>query len=257
MSDQTIIILAVLIAGVSTGVGALPIFFKKEFSRRFIDASLGFSAGVMLAASFLSLIIPGIEIASEQTSQSFYAVSLVISGLLLGHWALFFIHDKIPHDHIYKSEEYIEKKNLPSAFLIVIAIALHNLPEGMAVGVGFGGEDINQGLVVALAITIQNLPEGLVVALAFVAHGHSRFKAFLFAFLAGMIEPVGALIGFMITQVASFALPMSLGFAAGAMLFVVGHEIIPETHKEGHEREATHGLIIGIAVLCFIEFLIG
>lgn len=257
MSEQTIIFIAVVIAGVSTGLGALPVFLKKEYSRKSIDTALGFSAGVMLAASFLSLIVPGHEAALELYKDPFLAAAVVMLGLLLGHLAIFFVHERIPHDHIYKFEDRIPKKNLPSAVLIVTAIALHNLPEGMAVGVGFGGEDLSQGVIIALAITVQNLPEGLVVALAFIAHGVSRSRAVFYAFLAGMVEPVGAVIGYSVTQIAAVMLPLSLGFAAGAMLFVVGHEIIPETHKEGHEKEATHGLIVGVLLLCLLDLTLG
>lgn len=257
MSEQTIMILAILVAGVSTGVGALPILFKKTYSRRFIDTALGFSAGVMLAATFMSLIFPGLEYGKDLMDSALWGSLLVVGGLLLGHFSIFAIHNAIPHDHIYKNEEDIAKKNLPSALLIVLAIALHNFPEGMAVGVGFGGSDMTQGLIITLAITIQNLPEGLVVALALVAHGHSRVKALFIAFLAGMVEPVGAVIGYGLTQIAYYTLPLSLGFAAGAMLFVVGHEIIPETHKEGHEKEATNGLIVGVALLVVLDFVLG
>lgn len=130
----------------------------------------------------------------------------------------------------------------------------------MAVGVGFGSGlesgNIEQGLVIALAITIQNLPEGLIVALAFVANGLSRSKAVWYAFLAGMVEPIGAAIGLLMTQIALVFLPLSLGFAAGAMIFIVGHEIIPDSQKAGNAKQATSGLMLGVAVLCALEFLI-
>lgn len=266
--QYTIAFLGITMAGVSTGFGALFVFLKRDFKRSEIDFYLGFSAGVMLAASFLSLLLPGFDFgrelfAVESFLNDLYACAIVLFGLLLGHLCLLYIHDKVPHDHFFHEKSVLPtttSKKLPSAILIVSAIALHNFPEGMAVGVGFGSgfesENIKQGLIIALAITIQNLPEGLIVALAFVANGHSKAKAVLYAFLAGMVEPVGAIFGLLLTQIALVFLPLSLGFAAGAMIFVVGHEIIPDSQKEGNARQATNGLMLGVAVLCALEFLI-
>lgn len=206
---------------------------------------MGFSAGIMLVASFLSLLLPGIDEA-EKIYNDPMALMIVLIGLALGYMAIIAIHEKLPHDHLFKRADMEKGKRLSRVFLIVVAITLHNFPEGLAVGVGFGAGNSSNALTLALAIAIQNVPEGLIVAFGLAGEGVSRLKAFLVALLSGLVEPLAAVIGFISTQLATLTLPSSLGFAAGAMLFVVCQEIFPELFREGREKTATFGVIIGI-----------
>jgi ZIP family zinc transporter len=253
MTETQIALSLTLLAGISTGLGAIPILFKERYSTRFRHIALGFSSGVMICASFISLIIPGIEAGSSLNLPYKAGALLVIAGLLLGHIIISYTHDWLPHEHVYKKDDYKGKTKFSSAIMILVAMTLHNFPEGLAVGVGFGGEDMSAGVVIALAITLQNLPEGLIIALSLVTSGVHKKKAFFISFLSGMVEPIGAALGFLMTQVSALMLPTALGLAAGAMIFVVGHELIPEVHKEGHEREATHGLIFGIILILLLD----
>lgn len=253
MSETQTAIWLTLLAGISTGLGAIPILFKENYSTRFRHIALGFSSGVMLCASFVSLIMPGLEAGQTLNLPYRLGVALVIGGILLGYVIVSGTHDWLPHEHVYKEDDYKGKTKFSSAIMILVAMTLHNFPEGLAVGVGFGGEDMSAGVVIALAITLQNLPEGLIVALSLVTSGVKKGKAFFISFLSGMVEPIGAAVGFGMTQISSYMLPGALGFAAGAMIFVVGHELIPEVHKEGHEREATRGLIFGIILILVLD----
>lgn len=253
MSETQTAIWLTLLAGISSGLGAIPILFKKNYSARFRHMALGFSSGVMLCASFVSLISPGVEAGQALNLSYNLGIGLVIGGILLGHYLVASTHDWLPHEHVYKKDDYKGKTKFSSAIMILVAMTLHNFPEGLAVGVGFGGEDMNAGVVIAVAITLQNIPEGLVVALSLVTSGVHKRRAFFISFLSGMVEPFGALIGFGMTQISVYMLPTALGFAAGAMIFVVGHELIPEVHKEGYEKEATRGLILGIILILALD----
>lgn len=255
MTNEFYAIAATLIAGLSTAVGALPIFFKKDFSKTQLDIGMGFSAGIMLVASFISLIIPGLEEAKRHFPHG-QALLIVLLSLYAGYLSIIFIHDLLPHEHLFKKNDMKHRKKLSRVSLIVLAIALHNFPEGLAVGVGFGGDDHDQGVLLALAISLQNMPEGLVVALGLLSEGSSKGKAFFMALLSGLVEPVAAAIGFLSTQIASVALPMALSFAGGAMLFVICQEMLPELFRQGHERKTTFGVITGIAVMIALDFLI-
>jgi ZIP family zinc transporter len=249
--------LASLGTGVVTGVGALPLlFFPGGISSRAEDVFRGFAAGVMLAASFFSLIVPGLEAARARGSGAQSAAAVVIAALLIGALCLWWLHDHAPHEHFIAGREGDLElaARLRRVWLFVIAITLHNVPEGLAVGVGFGGGDIANGMKVATGIGLQNMPEGLAVAASLAGGlGYSRWKAALAALATGLVEPVAGLAGAAIVSVAQSLLPWGLGFAAGAMLFVVSREIIPETHRKGYENEATAGLMIGLAVMIFLD----
>jgi ZIP family zinc transporter len=249
--------LASLGTGVLTGVGALPlILFRNGISARAEDIFLGFAAGVMLAASFFSLIIPGIDAAEAQGHSESGAAALVVAALLLGALCLWWIHDRAPHEHFFGGPEgpAAAARRLQRVTLFVIAVTLHNVPEGLAVGVAFGGGVVADGLKVATGIGLQNMPEGLAVAASLAAGlGYSRWKAIGIALATGLVEPVAGLAGVAAVQLAAPLLPWGLGFAAGAMLFVVSREIIPETHRKGYENEATAGLMTGLAVMTFLD----
>ncbi len=246
---------ASLLAGLSTALGALPIFFKKTYSKGFINFSMGVSAGIMLVASFLSLLLPGIAQAQEIFLSS-WSLFIVLAGLVVGYLAIIFIHERLPHDHMFKGADTVHAKRLSRVWLIVLAITLHNLPEGLAVGVGFGSGVTANAITLALAIAAQNIPEGLIIAFGLAGEGVSRSRAFLTALVSGLVEPIAALLGYLSTQIAKTSLPFSFGFAAGAMLFVVCQEIFPELFREGREKTATFGVITGIiAMICLDHFI--
>lgn len=242
-----------LFAGLATGLGALPILLKKDFSKATLDIGMGFSAGVMLVASFLSLIVPGINEAKEIYPASF-ALPVVLFSVFVGYLFIIGIHDLLPHAHLHKSQDVKDQRKLSRVMLIVMAISLHNFPEGLAVGVGFGSGDDSAGLTLALAIALQNMPEGLVVAIGMLSEGATRMRAFMMALLSGLVEPLAACLGFFSASFSSFSLPVSLGFAGGTMLFVICQEMLPELFREGHERRATFGVIFGVMVMLSLDF---
>ncbi len=198
----------------------------------------------MLAASSFSLLVPALEISDVWT---------IAVGFSLGALIIHLIDRYIPHLHIWTGVEGPKSPRLSGLMLMVVAITIHNFPEGMAVGVSFGGGDVARGVLVALAIGLQNMPEGLAVAFPLVREGHSRTKSLGIATLTGLVEPVGGLLGVALVSFAEPVLPWGLAFAAGAMIFVVSDEIIPESHRKGFEREATFGLILGFLVMMVLD----
>lgn len=242
-----------LFAGLATGIGALPIFFTRNISLRTQDIFMGFGAGVMLAATSFSLIVPGLAV----TGRNFYGAAAMFFGILLGGVILWLADRLIPHEHFYKGKEGQKTLNIKRVWLFVYAITLHNFPEGLAVGVSFGSGDLASGMTLALGIGLQNMPEGLVVALALVTIGYSPLHAYMIALLTGLIEPIGGLLGAGIVSIFHPLLPWGLAFAAGAMLYVISDEIIPESHRKGFAREATFGLMVGFVVMLFLDVVFG
>jgi ZIP family zinc transporter len=234
---------ASLVAGLATGAGALPVLFTKKISDRLLDVMLGFSAGVMLAATAFSLIVPAIDLGGP---------FVAVLGIIIGALVLHLIDRFVPHFHPALGAEGPASR-LSKVWLFVIAITIHNFPEGLAVGVSFGGGDVAAGLVIAMAIGLQNMPEGLAVALPLVREGYSRRKSLLYGTLTGLVEPLGGLLGVALVAIFMPILPWGLAFAAGAMLFVVSDEMIPESHRKGFEREATFGLIAGFVVMMLLD----
>jgi len=249
--------LASLLAGACSGIGALAVFVVRRISDRTEDVLLSVAAGIMLAASFFSLILPGIEYAEAQFAGRTTAVAVVIAGIFIGAWALFLIHRLVPHEHFVSGPEGPDSKTLERIWLFVIAITLHNFPEGMAVGVGFAGGDVDNGIALATGIGLQNIPEGLAVAVAMRAIDYSRWQSFWIGFLTGLVEPVGGLLGAGAVSLAAPLMPWTLGFAAGAMLFVISDEIIPETHRGGYQNLATFSLLGGFGVMMFLDATLG
>lgn len=237
--------IASLGAGLATGAGALPIIFVKKISDRMLDAMLGFSAGVMLAATSFSLIIPAIDLGGPW---------IVVIAIVLGALVLHLIDRFVPHLHPALGPEGPPSK-LSRIWFFIIAITIHNFPEGLAVGVSFGLGNIKAALVIAMAIGLQNMPEGLAVALPLRREGYSRSKSLWYATLTGLVEPVGGLLGVALVSIFHPILPWGLAFAAGAMLFIISDEIIPESHRKGFEREATFGLIIGFIIMMLLDCL--
>lgn len=246
-----------LAAGLATGLGALLVFAVRELSGRMRDVLLGFAAGVMLAASVFSLILPALAAAERQGHTSFVAVLIVGGSVLLGAICLALLHALAPHVHVHGPDRIAREGpravELTRIWLFVIAITLHNLPEGMAVGVGFGGGDNARGTALALGIGLQNIPEGLAVAAALVAIGYRRGLAFWVALGTGLVEPLGGFVGAAAVGFAASLLPAALGFAAGAMLFVISGEIIPETHRAESTKHATFALIVGFVAMMVLD----
>ncbi len=236
---------ASLVAGLATGAGALPVLFTKKVSDRLLDVMLGFSAGVMLAATFFSLIIPAIDLSG---------VWVAVFGIIIGAVTLHLVDRLIPHFHPALGAEGPPSR-LSRVWLFALAITIHNFPEGLAVGVSFGSGDVAAGFVVATAIGLQNMPEGLAVALPLLREGYSRRRSLWYGMLTGLVEPVGGLLGVALVSIFHQILPWALAFAAGAMLFVVSDEIIPESHRKGFEREATFGLIAGFVIMMLLDCL--
>ncbi len=244
---------ASFLAGLGTTVGAIGILLLKRPSERAEDGMLSGAAGIMLAATFFSLLLPALAQADELTPNRILAVSIVAAGVLAGAGGLFLVHRHVPHEHFVLGKEGPESKRLERIWLFVIAITLHNFPEGMAVGVGFAGGDIENGVPLAIGIGLQNIPEGFAVALSLISVGNSQARAFWVAALTGLVEPVGGVVGAAAVSLAEPLMPVILGMAAGAMLFVISDEIIPETHRRGYENVATFSLLGGFVVMMFLD----
>ncbi|VVO75427.1 ZIP family metal transporter [Pseudomonas fluorescens] len=241
----------------ATAVGAVVAIALRDIAARTQDIMLGFAAGMMLAASSFSLILPGIEAARELSGNSLLAASIVVLGLALGVALMIGLDRFVPHEHEKSGRRGPESKRINRVWLFVLAITLHNLPEGMAIGVSFATGDMQVGIPLTTAIAIQDIPEGLAVAMALRVTGISALRAALIAVGSGLMEPFGALVGLGISSAFALGYPIAMGLAAGAMIFVVSHEVIPETHRNGHETPATLGLMLGFGVMMFLDTALG
>lgn len=245
------------LAALATAVGALPALFVRHISPRWEDIMLGFGAGVMAAASCFSLVIPGVAAGAHMLGSRPAGASLVAAGLIIGALFLLLADKMVPHEHRNAGRHGPDWLHLRSVWLMVFAICLHNFPEGMAIGVGFSGGDTSVGIPLAAAIAIQDVPEGLVVAVALRTVAYTPGRAAAAGALSGLAEPLGAVVSVALTSGFAPLYPAGLGFAAGAMLWVVSHEIIPETHRKGHEQAATLGLIGGFVVMMLLDTALG
>ncbi len=248
-----LVLLTAFGVGGATVIGAvIGLIFKKQ-SHRFSDIVLAFAAGVMLAAAVLGLILPALETGGK------YGLLVTIAGIFAGAVCLNLIDRLVPHLHKLAGgeEESHNNANLSKVLLFVMAIAIHNLPEGIAAGVGFGSGDTAQALIIAGGIALQNIPEGMVIIAPLLAVGASPKRTFLLAALTGVVEIVGTFIGYFAVSIASAILPFALAFAGGTMLYVISDEMIPETHAHGHERGATYALLVGFCVMLVTDVLLG
>ena len=241
----------------ATAVGALAGVTLRRLSQRAEDSLLGFAAGMMLAASSFSLILPGLAAAREMTGSGPQAALTVVGGMALGVLLMLGLDRFTPHAHDSTGPCGPGCERIGRVWLFVLAITLHNLPEGMAIGVSFAQGDMNVGLPLTSAIAIQDIPEGLAVVMALRAAGIGSWPAVLMAGASGLMEPLGSLFGAGIAGGLALAYPVGLGLAAGAMIFVVSHEVIPETHRNGHQTSATLGLMAGFAVMMFLDTAMG
>ena len=257
LSPITLGFVGSLIAGLMTALGAVPVLFGKTPSRGVRDMSLGFAAGVMLSASFFSLIIPSLDAAEIRYGDGVIPALIAVVGILAGMALVALLNEILPHEHFSTGREGPQGAALRKVWLFIIAITIHNFPEGLAVGVGFGADGLTGGMPLAIGIGLQNLPEGLAVAVALMGEGYDRFRAWSIAALTGLVEPIGGAIGAAMISFSEPFLPWGLAFAAGAMLYVISHEIIPETHRSGHQNKATLGLSIGLVLMLFLDVWLG
>lgn len=261
-SDQrsTVLTLALLGGGagfLSTALGAAPAMLMSNLKARTEDVMLGTAAGMMLAAASFSLIIPGLDAGARLTDSALMGAGLVVAGMAAGVLLMLGLDAFTPHEHFKTGPCGPGHERCARVWLFVFAIALHNLPEGMAVGFGFSKGDITVGLPLALAISLQNLPEGLAVAMSLRSIGMKPLHALLVTAATGLLEPIGALIGVSLVGGSELAYPIGLGLAAGAMIFVVSHEVIPETHRNNHQTPATIGLMAGFAIMMVLDSVLG
>lgn len=249
--------LASLIASLGTGMGAMPILITDRLNQRYQGILLGLGAGVMLAASAFSLILPSTEIAIANGNSSQSAAVIVSLGIMLGAALLWFAHEYFPHEHFFQGKEGRSLPNFKQLWLFILAITIHNFPEGLAVGVGFDAANLNQGIPLALGIGLQNIPEGLVVALALRELKYSIPYALGVAWLTGLVEPVGGFLGASLASLGQIFLPWGMAIAAGAMLFVIVDEIIPEIDRKAAAQQGTLGIILGFVSMMFLDISLG
>ena len=247
------VLLTALGVGGATVFGSLIGFAFKKMSHKFSDIILAFAAGVMLAAAVLGLVIPSVEYGGK------YGLIITVAGIFAGAVCLNAIDKLVPHLHklVGADIEVHNNANLGKVLLFVTAIAIHNLPEGIAAGVGFGAGDTSQALMIAGGIALQNIPEGMVIISPMLAAGVKPGKTFVCAMITGLVEVVGTLIGYFAVSIATVILPFALAFAGGTMLYVISDEMIPETHAHGCERGATYSLLAGFCIMLVMDVLLG
>ncbi len=249
---------SVLAGGVATTLGAVPVMVRSHLSRATENTLMGFGAGVMLAAAAFSLLAPGLEHARGLFAGGLSPVLLVGGGFAAGGILVSSVHRLFPHEHFFKGTENMPEPSgskVSRTWLFVGAIAFHNFPEGLSVGVAVASGEASTSLPLTLGIAAQNMPEGMVVAVAMVAAGYSRLRALAVTAFTGFVEPFGALVGHLGVGLATVALPFGFGLAAGAMVFVVSDEIIPESHQVAAGR-ATLGLMTGFLMMLAFDALI-
>ncbi len=249
---MSLVILTAIGVGMATLIGAVLGFVFKNISHRFSDIVLSFAAGVMLSAAILGLILPSLEFGGK------YGVITCVLGIFAGALFLNVLDKIVPHLHAIMGQECEDHKcfELDKVLLFVLAIAIHNLPEGIAAGVGFGAGNDAQAIMIAGGIALQNMPEGMVIIAPMLAAGVSSKRTFTIAAVTGLIEVIGTFIGFFAVSVSTAILPFALSFAGGTMLYVVSDEMIPETHSHGSQRGATYALLAGFCVMLIGDVLL-
>ena len=250
---MTMVLLTALGVGGATVIGALIGFAFKKISHKFSDIVLSFAAGVMLAAAVLGLILPSVEYGGE------WGLVWAVVGIFAGAVCLNLVDKLVPHIHKLVGADVEEHNNakLSKVLLFVAAIAIHNFPEGIAAGVGFGSGNDAEALLIAGGIALQNIPEGMVIIGPMLAAGVTPARTFVCALITGLVEVVGALLGYFAVSISSAVLPFALAFAGGTMLYVISDEMIPETHSHGHQRGATYALLVGFCLMLVSDILLG
>lgn len=264
LSHITQALIATLFTWGVTALGSAGVFLTKEVNRKILDGMLGFASGVMISASYFSLIAPAIELAKEDSSLPFWFP--VVLGFLLGGLCLYLIDKLLPHLHLNFPEESKEgiKTTWKRTTLLILAITLHNIPEGLAVGVAFGAikagsesASLASAIALAIGIGLQNFPEGLAVSMPLRREGLSIFRSFFYGQLSGVVEPIAGVIGALAVMIARPILPYALSFAAGAMIYVVVEELIPESQKAGETDLPTIGAMLGFAIMMLLDLALG
>jgi len=249
-----IVLLTAIGVGGATMIGALLGFVFKKTSHRFNDIVLAFAAGVMLAAAVFGLILESLDFGGK------YALITTVLGVFAGAVCVNLIDKLVPHLHKLSGadqENHPEQaQKMSKVLLFVIAIAIHNLPEGIAAGVGFGTGNTAEALVIAGGIALQNIPEGMVIIAPMLATGMSKSRTLIIALMTGVVEVIGTLLGYFAVSFSAAVLPFALAFAGGCMLYVISDEMIPETHAHGSQRGATYSLLIGFCVMLAFDFLL-
>ncbi len=247
------VLITALGVGMATVIGAIIGFVFKKVSHKFSDVVMSFAAGIMLAAAVIGLILPSVELGGK------WGLLYAIIGIFAGAICLNLMDKLIPHLHRLAGvdSENHNNANINKVLLFVLAIAIHNLPEGIAAGVGFGTGDSGQALLIASGIALQNIPEGMVIIAPMLAAGISPRKTMVCAIATGVVEVIGTLIGYLAVNIATVILPIALSFAGGTMLYVVSDEMLNETHAHGHERAATYSMIVGFCVMLVLDVLLG
>ena len=247
-----LVLLTALGVGGATVIGALIGFLFKNISHKFSDIVLSFAAGVMLSAAVIGLIIPSVEYGGK------FGLLITVAGVFAGAIALNLIDKLVPHLHKLAGDDIEDHRstNLSKVLLFVSAIAIHNLPEGLAAGVGFGSGNTAQAMAIAGGIALQNIPEGMVIIGPMLAAGVKPRRTLLIALMTGFVEVIGTFIGYFAVSIASAILPFALAFAGGTMLYVISDEMIPETHAHGCERGATYALLIGFCLMLAVDVLL-
>ncbi|MBR2181398.1 MAG: ZIP family metal transporter [Oscillospiraceae bacterium] len=250
---MTMVLLTALGVGGATVFGSLVGFAFKKISTKFSDIVLSFAAGVMLAAAVLGLVLPSLEYGGK------YSLFITVAGIFTGALCLNLIDKLVPHLHRLAGADREEHNNanLNRVLLFVAAIAIHNFPEGIAAGVGFGSGDASQALIIAGGIALQNIPEGMVIIGPMLAAGIPAGRTFICALATGLVEVLGTFMGYFAVSISSAVLPFALAFAGGTMLYVISDEMIPETHAHGNERGATYALLVGFCVMLITDVLLG
>ena len=255
------ILIGLLIPLLGTVIGsAFVIFMKKEIPQHLQKSLLGFASGVMVAASVWSLLIPSIDMEAASGKWSVLPAAI---GFLLGMGFLLFIDEMTPHLHIGTNQPEGPRSHLSRTAMLALAVTIHNLPEGMAVGVVFAGAEQQSGITLAsaiavsLGIAIQNIPEGAIISMPMRASGNSRWRSFFIGCLSGAVEPIGGLVVILLASFMVPVLPYMLSFAAGAMVYVVIEELIPEASEGEHSNLSTIGFAIGIVVMMVLDVVLG
>ena len=249
------VLLTALGVGGATVIGSVIGFLFKKLSHKFSDIVLSFAAGVMLSAAVIGLIVPSLEYGGK------FKLPVTVAGVFCGAIAINLIDKLVPHLHRLTgvdAESHPEnQKKLNKILLFVIAIAIHNLPEGIAAGVGFGTGNVNDAIMIAAGIALQNIPEGMVIIAPMLAAGMSHGRTFIAAAMTGVIEVVGTLLGYFAVSLSNAVLPFALAFAGGTMIYVISDEMIPETHAHGNESGATFSLLAGFCLMLAFDVLLG
>ena len=248
-----IVIYTALGVGLATIIGAVIGFLFTNLSQKFNDMVLGFASGIMLCAAVVGLIIPSFSL------QDKFSPIVTTIGIFCGALFLNLVDKFVPHTHnlMGRDLEEHQKTRINKTMLFVLAIAIHNFPEGLSAGVGFGTGNTVQAISIAIGIALQNIPEGMVIIAPLILAGLSKKKTLLIAFATGFVEIIGTLIGYLAVNISPIFLPFLLAFAGGTMLYIISEEMIPETHSHGNQTLATYSLLVGFCVMLVIDFFLG